>query len=1474
MADISSDDESPTGAELPSGPGGSVVSQVENSPPGRCIEFNQAINYVNKIKNRFSSSVWVYRHFLEILHTYQKEQKTIEEVYEQVAKLFRDHPDLLDEFTHFLPDSTSIALQSAEHRARGYSRQIAAPTAKPAALQGISTGSKRKQPSSLVQRNQVASSTPVKPPTPTSSKRMKPAGVLDEFRESSPSLQKRFVDPSRTLTGSASAAGTPVVGGAKIPKPNKKESRKKEKLSISAAESGTQGLNTDASGMANARLQMDSISPSKRQELMFFEHIREKLGPQGRQIYSEFIKCLSLFSKEIISKQELVMLSEELFENHPGVYRAFTAYLDGVVSLKACADAARQVLLKEADGAQASLEARAPSRLGSSSAAINASGAIGPSGMEASEATAFGTTALSSPMASSSTLLNTTAADGMTVEQMEEALSNPKLVAKLHAMRSRPMSEIAAESAQKSTESYKKLPPDFPMPVCSGKLELERKTLNDVWVSVPTGSEDYSNKQQRKNQYEENLFRCEDDRYELDMVIETNASTIMRLEPIAATISKLSSDDKKRHALAAGALGPVHFRAIERIYGDHGVEVVEQVRLNPAVAIPVVLQRLKQKDEHWRRARQEMNKIWREVCDKNYLKSLDHRSFIFKQADKKEWSSKALLSELLDSQVRSSARSAIQAMLDENKVLSFEALASVPPRHLNGKESAASISPASVTELASLRLEQWLAQSPNAVPEKQLYSEPVTPPAAGMAVPALPPVAYAYASSVRCPTLILPISCDTVHNNIYQVLSFSLQYETVGTASDQAEALAAYRHVFSALFGCKIGGASEWTVCAENLSDDNSPETGSHSERVVGMDLSAVPLSLRTYARSLKDVADAIENLHKVGDDEMDVLPTTLDVVKSDSEHDRAPIMYGDETFYLLIRAYRGLHERLKAARKMAQDQAEREYQRRISNRDEERPDEPRLLFAPSALSDHAAHDAQVLSEHEEGLLGIESQQQSSRDPDASRRSGEQASDIADKVFQKYMELLQAFLSVSIDASVYEDRCRELLGADSYILFTMDKLVIKFVKLVQLAFGPSAHSITRSLAKLFLYESHAAAMSGERDETEYFQLALSCFKSDQRAAPTHVFRVQFLPGLGNGPNILSDGAISFHAIQIEHVSLIDTKNTLLGATNVREARGGSTDLARSSAAVLDDIVRFPVNHTNADGSYIGAREDQRTSRIGTRSARAKFDSHNRAEDFERMLLGLSMRSLTTAATQALEPKIGALYDNLVILNGLEAELCSESHRLRFKEGTEDLLYRPSDSRLSVRRDSRVAAQRAANANFQKWLDNLIRARRPTPETVAERPPASVQPSAGEGRGSLMSGTDEGVARTEPTKPMEAAPMEPKALADTSDAQFVNEKVVSNSQAEVAAIEARRDGESDGVTQSDATDVRKVERPTGTAASNVGGVSTSAGGALVDAGGAASKNVPTSDKAEKEDATPVVENDVMQVDKNEKMDESA
>ena len=84
----------------------------------------------------------------------------------------------------------------------------------------------------------------------------------------------------------------------------------------------------------------------------------------------------------------------------------------------------------------------------------------------------------------------------------------------------------------------------------------------------------------------------------------------------------------------------IQLRCIERIYGDHGLDVLELLRKNLTVALPIVMNRLKQKQDEWLKCRTDMNKVWAEVYAKNYHKSLDHRSFHFKQQDKKRLSAK------------------------------------------------------------------------------------------------------------------------------------------------------------------------------------------------------------------------------------------------------------------------------------------------------------------------------------------------------------------------------------------------------------------------------------------------------------------------------------------------------------------------------------------------------------------------------------------------------------------------------------------------------------------------------------------------------------------------------------------------------------------------------------------------------------------------------------------------------------------
>lgn len=93
-----------------------IVQQPPSAmQPGSEFGFNHALNYVNKIKHRFSANPEIYQQFLEILHKYQRDQHATKvprskmllesEVYNHVARLFQNQRDLLEEFSQFLPDA-------------------------------------------------------------------------------------------------------------------------------------------------------------------------------------------------------------------------------------------------------------------------------------------------------------------------------------------------------------------------------------------------------------------------------------------------------------------------------------------------------------------------------------------------------------------------------------------------------------------------------------------------------------------------------------------------------------------------------------------------------------------------------------------------------------------------------------------------------------------------------------------------------------------------------------------------------------------------------------------------------------------------------------------------------------------------------------------------------------------------------------------------------------------------------------------------------------------------------------------------------------------------------------------------------------------------------------------------------------------------------------------------------------------------
>lgn len=473
------------------------------------VEFNHAINYVNKIKNRFQGQPDIYKAFLEILHTYQKEQKNIKEaamqgtplseqeiytreaklaseVYHQVAKLFQNQEDLLQEFSQFLPDANGAAMSGG----------LLAANRLPAHLTAA--------------RNEYV------PPT------KKPAGGSNS--------SKRMIHQIRRNSNNVSSSPT-------HPQAKQKKSRSAIK-DVPLDEAQKHGTFS---------------------EFAFFEKVRKAL--KNPELYDNFLRCLVLFNQEVISRSELVQLASNFLGKYPELFQWFKEFLG----------------YKD-----------------------------------------------SSPME--------------TVTNVKERTSG-----ELHHL------EIDYSSCKRYGTSYRALPKSYTQPKCSGRTALCREVLNDTWVSFPSWSEDTPFPGTRKTQYEEYIFRCEDERFELDVVLESNLSTIRVLEAIQKKLQRMSAEEQAKFRLDScigGTSEFIHKKAIQRIYGDKAPDIIDGLKKTPAVAVPLVLKRLKAKEEEWRESQRQFNKIWRDQNEKYYLKSLDHQGITFKQNDLKAMRSKSLINEI------------------------------------------------------------------------------------------------------------------------------------------------------------------------------------------------------------------------------------------------------------------------------------------------------------------------------------------------------------------------------------------------------------------------------------------------------------------------------------------------------------------------------------------------------------------------------------------------------------------------------------------------------------------------------------------------------------------------------------------------------------------------------------------------------------------------------------------------------------
>lgn len=131
-----------------------------------------------------------------------------------------------------------------------------------------------------------------------------------------------------------------------------------------------------------------------------------------------------------------------------------------------------------------------------------------------------------------------------------------------------------------------------------------QEVLNDEWASHPTwASEDSGFVAHRKNIFEESLHRIEEERHDYDFNIEANAKVISLLEPFAQQILTMTPAEREVFSLPTalgGTSQSIYKRVLKKVYGEKGQEVVWDLFRDPCAVMPIVLARLKAKDEEWR----------------------------------------------------------------------------------------------------------------------------------------------------------------------------------------------------------------------------------------------------------------------------------------------------------------------------------------------------------------------------------------------------------------------------------------------------------------------------------------------------------------------------------------------------------------------------------------------------------------------------------------------------------------------------------------------------------------------------------------------------------------------------------------------------------------------------------------------------------------------------------------------------------
>jgi paired amphipathic helix protein Sin3a len=188
------------------------------------------------------------------------------------------------------------------------------------------------------------------------------------------------------------------------------------------------------------------------------------------------------------------------------------------------------------------------------------------------------------------------------------------------------------------TPSYRALPASIPRQSCGEQISM----LNDVWVSQPVGSKGpHLFPHVWKHENEDELFSCEDERYEFDMILNANAAAIKVLGSLMSHMKRQDYDSGDcslrmmiNMSVDVSLLSSAHLRPLLHLYGKRSAELIELLYKHPQSTIPTILKRLKQKGLEWIRIRESFVKKHKEQVARISFCTMDYSACNFRQDDR------------------------------------------------------------------------------------------------------------------------------------------------------------------------------------------------------------------------------------------------------------------------------------------------------------------------------------------------------------------------------------------------------------------------------------------------------------------------------------------------------------------------------------------------------------------------------------------------------------------------------------------------------------------------------------------------------------------------------------------------------------------------------------------------------------------------------------------------------------------------